>query len=300
LYLESYSKPNKKSWKCDYYSLNAHLNPYFGEFKVGEITTLKIEKYRAERLKEGVRKSTTNRELALLKRMFNLAVDWGYLQENRARKIKQFSEKDNIKERVLSEQEEPRLLEESTDHLKPIITTALNTGMRKSEILNLKWDQIDLEQRFILIENTKSGENRTVPINDVLLEVVKNLETNKKSNYVFSNPETSRPFKTVRRAFENACRRAGITNMRFHDLRHTFGTRLIQRGVDIVTVQNLLGHHSVTVTQRYTHSNREQKREAVEILARKKAKKPDVLAHICHTKEKGHKEKEIIPPFSMN
>jgi len=262
---------------------------------------LQVEKYRAERLKDGVKKSTTNRELALLKKMFNVAIDWSYCSENPVRKVKLFSEKDNLKERVLSEKEETGLLEESADHLKPIILTALNTGMRRNEILTLKWNQIDLNLRFIQVLKTKSDKNRIIPINDVLLKILNALrEKGGNCPYVFPNSKTGKPLRTVRRSFENACRRAGIENMRFHDLRHSFGSRLIRKGVDIVTVQNLLGHHSVTITQRYTHSNLDQKREAVELLTRKKAKRPSELAHICHMEEKGQKKREATSLFSMN
>lgn len=304
LYLENYSKPNKKSWKCDYYNLEAHLKPFFGKLELNNITPLLIEKYRAERLKTGVEKSTTNRELALLKKMFNLAIDWGYLKENPVRKVKIYSEKDNIKERVLSEEEEKKLLKESTDHLKPIIITALNTGMRRGEVLNLKWDQVNLKERFILVLNTKSSKRRIVPINDLLYEVLHDLKKSTDSDYVFPNPETGKPLKTVRRGFENACRRAGIKNMRFHDLRHTFGSRLIREGVDIVTVQNLLGHHSITITQRYTHTNSDQTRNAVACLSKKKepemAKKHEKLSHIWHIAENIQTDKGVISVFSMN
>jgi len=140
--------------------------------------------------------------------------------------------------------------------------------MRRNEILNLKWDHANLVLRMIRVEKTKSGKSN-------------------QSGCVFLNPETGRPFKTVRRGFENACRRAGIKNMRFHDLRHRFASRLIQKGADMVTVQKLLGHQSVVITQRYTHSNSSQMKEAVDLLAEGKhvdtsGNRVD-LSHICHT-----------------
>jgi len=119
LYLENYSKPTKKSWKCDAYCLDAHLNPYFGDCKLEKITPFSIEKYRTARLDEGVGKSTTNRALALLKKMFNLAIDWGYCRQNPVKKVKLFSEKDNLKEQILPEDKEEELLQKCTDHLKP-------------------------------------------------------------------------------------------------------------------------------------------------------------------------------------
>lgn len=297
LYLENYSKLNKKSWKCDDYCLNAHLVPYFQKNDLNEITPLLIEKYRAKRLKAGMRKSSTNREIALLKKMFNLAIDWQYAKENPALKVKLFSEKDNLKERVLTKEEERRLLAECADHLRLIVITALNTGMRRNEILNLTWNCVDFELRIIQVVKTKSGKNREIPVNNNLLSVLEELRKHKKGEYVFSNPKTKKPFKTIRHSFENGCRRANIRNLRFHDLRHTFACRMIQKGCDIETLRDLLGHHSISVTERYIHTNLDQKRGAVERIAEKKE---DDLSHICHTDEKKPQAGATISLFSVN
>jgi len=303
LFLENYSKPNKKSWICDYYCLNAHLKPYFGRQYLREITPLQIESYRTERLKSGVARSSTNRETALLKKMFNLAIDWEYCSSNPVSKVKLFSEKDNLKERVLSDEEEEKLLAHCPSHLKPIIVTALNTGMRKNEILRLKWSQVDLTNRTIRATKTKSGRDRFIPINDAVHEVLLLQKQRTNGDYVFPNPENNFPFKTVRKGFEASCRRAGISNLRFHDLRHTFATRLIRKGVDIVTVQNLLGHHSLTITQRYTHSSIPLKREAVDLLVEKSSKSErnsTNLLHTCDTENQPAEQKAPSPLLSMN
>lgn len=280
LYLESYAKPNKRSWVCDDYCLKAHLVPYFGKWDLREITPLHIESYRAERLSTGIKKSTTNREMALLKKMFNLGIDWGYCTVNPVLKVKLFSERDNLKERVLTEPEEVVLLANCVDHLKPIIILALNTGMRRNEILSLRWDQVDFESRTMRVIRTKSGKDRLVPLNSSALAVLEERRQKAKGEIVFPSPKGGATIKAVRNGFEGACRRAGILGLRFHDLRHTFATRLIQRGADIITVQNLLGHHSVTITQRYTHSGLDRKQDAVRLLsakAWKSAQKPDDL-----------------------
>jgi excisionase family DNA binding protein len=298
-YIEDYAQANKKSWRCDHYCLEAHLKPCFGRLGLEDVSPLLIEQYRTERLKSGVRKSTTNRELALLKKMFNLAIDWGFAATNPVLKVKLFSEKDNVKERILSEEEEVRLLAQCAAYLRPIVLAALNTGMRKNEILTLKWGDIDLKQRAILLTKTKSGKRRTIPINGTLLEILEELKAESESEYVFPGPG-GRCLATVQRAFESACQRAGVKGLRFHDLRHTFGTRLIRRGVDIVTVQNLLGHYSVTVTQRYTHTGGEQKEEAVELLTAQAAKIPENLSHSWHTAKGEGSEVRTTPPFSTN
>ena len=97
-----------------------------------------------------------------------------------------------------------------------------------------------------------------------------------------------------------ACRRAGVKNLRFHDLRHTFATRLVERGVDLITIKELLGHSSVTITERYTHSFKEQKRNAVRALAEKEAENLDNLLNICETGQRGKEKKDLRSLFLVN
>jgi integrase len=200
--------------------------------------------------------------------MFNLAIDWGYAKDNPVRRVKLFSEDNlNLKERILTDDEEERLLEASKSHLRPIILTALHTGMRRGEILGLKWHQVDLAKRIIRVEKTKSGKNRFIPISEFLmLELVKLKKENGTSQFVFLNPRTRKPMTDVKTSFNAATRRAGIYGLRFHDLRHTFASRLVEMGFDLITVKDLLGHNSVITTQRYTHANAEQKKKAVHAL----------------------------------
>jgi integrase len=266
--------------------------------ELNEITPLFIEKYRAKRLKTGVSKSTVNRDLAIMKKMFNLSIDWKLATENPVKKVKFFSEKDNLKERILTKEEEDRLLVASAEHLKPILIAALNTGMRLGEILSLKWGQIDFEKELVRVEKTKSGKIRYVNINSVLSKTLENLKA-QDGEFLFTNPETGQPLKDVKTAFKSACRRANIKNLRFHDLRHTFATRLVESGVDIITVKELLGHSTVKITERYTHPNQKLKEKAVELLA-KRPEKSDDLAHICHTERKKKSEKHVTDSISVN
>jgi len=302
IYLKDYSMIQKRAWeRSDKVYLNASLIPYFGRYEIRRITPHLIEQFIRMRLEKGVQKSSINRDLSCLSKMFSKAIDWGYLNENPLARIKRFSEKDNMRERVLSEEEEERLVQHSSEHLKPIIITASNTGMRLGEILRLKWSQIDLNTRRIRVENTKSGKNRLIEINQNLYDVLR--LKNGQSPYVFPNPDTGKPLTTVKRAFKSACRRAGIEGLRFHDMRHTFGTRLIQSGVDIETVRDLMGHHSISVTQRYLHTNEKRRRDAVESLSRK-GEKGTFCYTDCYTGTKDGKEKKEEKPlnvlFSLN
>lgn len=259
----------RRNFRPDVYRLHK-LCSYFKDMDLRTITPLMIERFRKSRLKVGNTKSTCNRYLQLLKRMFNVAIDEGYVEENPARKVKLYSEKDNLKERILIEAEEGKLMETCSETLSPILVVALNTGMRRAEILNLKWSQVDFKARRIRVEKTKSGKVRFIPMNDVLFnELCRVKSRGGQSPFVFFNPETGKPYLDIKTGFKGACKRAGISNLRFHDLRHTFASHLVEKGVDIETVRDLLGHHSITITQRYTHSSDDRKRAAVELLSRK-------------------------------
>lgn len=262
-YLELHAKVNKKGWKkADKVYLDCHLIPYFRGYEIAEINSMLIEKYKKKRLEEGAKKSTVNRESSCLRLIFQKAIGWGYLTESPMKGFKFFSEKDNYMERVLSPEEEKRLLENCASRpVKDFIVFGLNTGMRMGEILSLEWKNVFLEQRVILVTMTKSGKNRKIPINDTLCSLLTKLHDNGRNGNgrIF-------PYVNVYWSFKKAARLAGIPEVRLHDLRHTFATRLIESGVDIITVRDLLGHSHSTVTERYTHPNESLKRVAVESL----------------------------------
>jgi integrase len=132
---------------------------------------------------------------------------------------------------------------------------AISTGMRKGELLNIKWKDIDFEHGFIKLEKTKNSETRDVPINNHLLKALKGLEESRKiGNYIFCY-EDGRPRSSsaIQYCFTRACRRAGIQDFHFHDLRHTAASLYASRGCDLVTLQHLLGHKSINMTMRYAH-----------------------------------------------
>lgn len=137
-------------------------------------------------------------------------------------------------------------------HLRPIVETALLTGMRKEELLSLKWEQIN--HGLIHLSKTKSGNPWHLPISGRLVEIFQQLrhQNHLKSPYVFCDGQ-GRRFNTVKRSFATACRKAEISDFRFHDLRHTFTSHLIMRGANLKTVQELLGHSDIKMTMRYAH-----------------------------------------------
>jgi integrase len=173
----------------------------------------------------------------------------GKVKENPAKKAK-ILKGEVRRTRFILPTEIQRLLSNCADHLKPIVRVALHTGMRKGELLTLKWDQVNLEQGIISLLDTKNHERREVPTNETVKATLKGIE--RKGDYVFSN-EAGGSFVNLRHSFDTAVRKSGITDFRFHDLRHTFASNLVMEGIDIMTVKELMGHKDLTKTLRYAH-----------------------------------------------
>ena len=183
-YLE-FAKGNKKSWDRDMYALRS-LEPFFGNYKLTDISPILIEKYKLER-KQGVSNSTVNKELSIMRRMFNVAISWDKCKSNPVSKVKFFREAPP-KERILTYDEEKALLDSSHKHLKPILITALNTGMRYGELLNLTWNDVDFDSGYIHVRQSKSGKSRKIPMNETTRETLLDLESeNFVSNSVSSD-----------------------------------------------------------------------------------------------------------------
>ena len=157
------------------------------------------------------------------------------------------------------------LLRVCSDHIRSIVVTALNTGMRRSELLNLRWPDVDLKNRKITVINAKNNESRVIPINQTLYQELFALYKKVKAEYVFSG-RNGRPFKDIKKGFYSALKKAGIKDFRFHDLRHTFGSHLVMQGVDLRTVQQVMGHKDIKMTMRYAHLSPEYVQMAVEKL----------------------------------
>jgi len=283
-YME-HAKANKRSWLRDEQMLT-HLTEYFGsETPLGQIVPVDIEGYKVHR-RTVVSGSTVNRELALLKRMFNLAIEWDlFVDRNPVCRVKFFREF-NIHRRVLSIDEEERLLRNAAPFLQDLIVFALNTGLRIGEIFPLQWSHVDLENGVLNVFAPKTGKIRPVPINADTRRVLDAWALDRKNEFVFYNYETGKPFVDLKTGFALACKKAGISGVTWHTLRHTFASRLLERGADIVTVQQLLGHSTVIVTMRYTHTNLDSKRAAVEKLVARCDKSVTICTTMQQSTEK--------------
>ena len=255
----------KRSWQRDVQLLHPLLKLYRNK-KLSDITTKDIEDFKLSRLQE-VSPATVNRSLSVLRHLFNLAKRWKKFFGDNPVSIVGLLEENNQIERILTPNEEKTLIEVSISYLRPIINTALNTGMRKGEILSLKWSDVDFNSSYITINqtNSKSKKQRKVPINTYLKKLLIELKLKSvQSEYVFSDNKGNK-VNRIRTAFTAACRRANLKGLRFHDLRHTAATRMVESGANIVAISKILGHSDIKTTMRYTHPENSLK-EAVESL----------------------------------
>lgn len=270
-----YSKSNKLSHKTDESRLK-HISEFFNNKKLREISSFEIERYKSFRLKqktyrkELISPTTVNREIEVISKMFNIAVSNRWASENpcsngKVKKLRQ----DNKIERFLTPEEEKKLLSKCMGvyaYLKPIIIMALHTGMRRSEVLNLKWENVDLKRCVITLTKTKNGKVRKIPISNTLMQELKQLDKKRLSDFVFTNPVTKQNYKSFNRIFPTICEAAGIENFRFHDFRHSAATRMVSAGIDLVVVQEILGHEELKTTMRYSHPVPERKLQAIQVL----------------------------------
>ncbi|MGD0274706.1 MAG: site-specific integrase [Syntrophales bacterium] len=243
----------------------------FGHYPLRRFDTRMIEQFQTERLQKGHKHATVNRHVATLKHMFTKAVDWNMVEDGTLKRIRRAKllEEDNRRLRYLSTDECRVLINACPPHLRPVVITALNTGMRKEEILSLKWDNIDLkhgDNGFILLDRTKNGQRREIPINTTVKETLNGILRRIDLPYVFYDPKTGKRYGNIQRSFTTACKRAGIKDFHFHDLRHTFASQLVMSGVDLTTIKELLGHKTLTMTLRYAHLAPSHKVRAVDIL----------------------------------
>ena len=274
-----YGKVNRIGWNNDKYTVK-HLAEYFKGKKLNEISSFAIEKYKSYKKEKGLAPSTINREVSTISKMLSIAVDNNWINENPCRKVKPLRV-DNKVERYLTADEEKRLLDGCIGedaYIKPMIILALHTGMRKGEILNLKWDEnVDLKQKYFTLYKTKNGKKRKIPMSNTVFKELTKLNSKRLSEYVFTNPISKTCYENIKKAFKRACERAGISKLRFHDLRHTAATRMVSAGIDLVVVKEILGHADIQTTMRYSHPVPERKKQAIDALDKFSKQKKKVI-----------------------
>jgi integrase len=247
-----------------------HFARYFGDLKLNEISTDHIDLYKQKRLAESVKQNTVARELQVIRNLFNHAAKRNKFFGKNPVSESGIQYTNDKKERVLTIEEEKRLLEVSPIHLKHVIQIALNTGMRRGEILGLQWDWIDFEENYIYLPqtHTKSQKSRKIPINEIVRRILLERKLlSGGSQFVFPSEESKTGhLNWLKRSFTTACKNAKIEDLRFHDLRHTAATRLVESGIPLHAVAKLLGHSTVRVTERYSHPE-ESVKKGTDILA---------------------------------
>jgi len=276
-----YAKVAKKAstYETDTYWAK-HLRRSFGSMPLKDMTPDKVATYLENKLADGLKPATVSHHLALLKHSFTMAVKWGLLPANPLRDVRLPVKVNNARLRYLTPEEIDRLLAACPSHLRPIVLTGLHTGMRKGEILSLKWEQVDLNNRVALLGDTKNGEARGVPLNSTMLALFKELQAEQGrsggvSLWVFVNPNTGKPYRRdANTAWRTARKKAGITNLHFHDTRHTTASHLRMQGADLLTIQEILGHKDLRMTARYAHVGQAHNLAAVGLLEKAYKQEP--------------------------
>jgi integrase len=270
-FLERYSEPNKKSWRSSDAVSIKHLNEFFGAIELSKLTQEMIESYIAYRRRQKIQDrgcfpapASINRELSCLRTLLTKAVEWGKLKANPCAKVRKLKE-NNQRARFLTKPEIERLLSVCQGKLRLAISILINTGMRKGELLGLKWVDLDFDRSLITLLNTKNGKPRHIPMNDVVKQAFLQIRLKKGiSSLVF--PGSKGKMWDFRTSFEIARKKAGLSDVRLHDLRHTFASHLCMSGADLMTVKELLGHSTLVMTQRYSHLTDRHKAQAVQKL----------------------------------
>ena len=247
----------KRSVGTDVSLLKNHLLPRFGKRHLDEITRADIQKILADRRAQGAAPGSANRLLIMLRFIFNLALKWEIagVKSNPSRGIP-LLEENNKRERYLSVEEAQRLYEsvcKGDTMLRYIVPMLILTGARKREVLDAKWEDFDLNRRIWRIPVSKSGKARHVPLSDGAITLLGSIPRKPKCDWAFANPDTCKPYASIFGTWNTARKRAGLSDVRLHDLRHSFASLLINSGRSLYEVQKILGHTQVKTTQRYAH-----------------------------------------------
>ncbi len=266
-------KKQKESMSAHWKNYKFHfkyLENNYGKVKIENFTPAKIAEIRDRLKDEGRSNATVNRYLSTLSSLFNTIVkEWMWLNANPCRNIKKLRE-DNARERFLTKDEISKLLAVAKQETKlpmyPILLIAVRTGMRRGEILNLKWTDIDYDNGLIIIQRTKNGDKRSVPLT---LEIKEALEVYGKvrrldTQLVFPSPTKPSVPPEIKNEFANIIAKAEITDFRFHDLRHTAASYMAMSGASLLDIASILGHRTMHMVKRYSHLTKSHERSVIE------------------------------------
>lgn len=261
----------KRSWASDEIIIRRHLLPALGNLYLDEITPDQIIRMMTNMRSAGFANGTCNRPVIILRYMLNLASDWGIprMERNPAKKVALFEETE--RQRFLSLTETKTLIEAVRADDNRLAANAIEllllTGGRRNEITHARWADVDLEKGTLLVPLSKSGKPRTIAINAAAIDLIGRLPSRGKSAWLFPSPRTDKPCQSLYYPWERIRKRAGLHDLRLHDLRHSYASNLVNGGVSLYVVQQLLGHSNPRTTQRYSHLERDTLSQASEIAA---------------------------------
>lgn len=249
--------------------MRRHILPRWGKVRLSEVHQRDVAQWLAEKAGEGLAPATVEKIRVIFGRSFELALRWSMpgVTRNPTRSIKR-PPIQNARERFLTKEEAKRLLDavdrSPNPQLWAIVRLLLLTGARRGELLNAKWEHVDLERRVWLIPTSKTGKPRRVPLSNAAVQVLEALVRYPGCPYVVPNPDTLKPFVSLKHGWDTARREAKLGDLRLHDLRHSAASFMINAGVDLFAVGRVLGHADHKSTMRYSHLANETLMAAVE------------------------------------
>lgn len=261
--------------------IETHLKPFFGQMKLADIRRADVQRYITHRGGKGAAASIV-KEVNVIKHMLGLAVEWELVPVNHAHRVKAPKPAAG-RVRYLQPNELRAVLEACPEWLRPIAGLAVSTGMRRGEILGLRWRDVDEKGKRIILSQTKNGDGRIVYLNILALQALATArnETSRPADRIFNETQMSPDYVT--QVFARACTAAGVENFRFHDLRHTAASWMRMNGADIHTVALVLGHKDLRMAARYQHLSPTFLSKAVNLLdsafakPKKKARKSNSI-----------------------
>jgi integrase len=307
-YLDHVNAVRSKSSQKKVPSMVRNLAKYFGSMQLSKVTSGNVQRWIDKRSqerkknKQPIKPATVVSEFVTLSAIFREGRKRGYVVQNPCRGVS-LPRVNNKVMRCLSDVEEERLVPACSDSIRAIVQTALYSGLRKEELFELHWADLDFDHAILTVQHGKGEKKRHIPMIPELVEILKaiprQVSDGQVSPYVFNNPDTGTRWVDIRKPWFAALKVAGVRSFRFHDLRHSFASRMVQRGVPLKAIQELLGHSEIKTTMRYAHLAPSDLQKAVSALSRV-ASAPVAQAKPRASRRNGTREAQALPGQERN